>query len=284
VEKPHLALHYLWINKVHRTLPESRGLQELLIGARVPGRGRQLHVPRYLLGIHDANELCCGKRKTQTQIETETQTQTNNTCASRTNARCRHCVCTTIILCGIPSCSQQGWRLWGQWKCGGNQWLPPQIAADGRGRLRPPASACACSQTLVAPLRIKWRGVRRGVQATALRQTRPSTSTAPADATPYTQPGASCSRSRWKCGLSIYESSNTFIRRKFDEQKKGGEVALPARISTTTLIWNCLALQQRHDVLRQRVGLRQHRSAGLLQDLGLGQVGGFCREVGVLDA
>jgi hypothetical protein len=67
-------------------------------------------------------------------------------------------------------------------------------------------------------------------------------------------------------------------------QKKGGEVALPARISTTTLIWNCLALQQRHDVLRQRVGLRQHRGAGLLQDLGLGQVGGFCREVGVLDA
>ena len=44
----------------------------------------------------------------------------------------------------------------------------------------------------------------------------------------------------------------------------------------------CLT-QQRQHLLRQLVGLRHHRRAGLLQDLGARQVGSFCGEVGVGD-
>ena len=44
------------------------------------------------------------------------------------------------------------------------------------------------------------------------------------------------------------------------------------------------ALQQLQHLLRHLVGLRDHRRAGLLQHLGARQVGGFRREVGILDA
>src|SRR5215831_14652317 len=45
-----------------------------------------------------------------------------------------------------------------------------------------------------------------------------------------------------------------------------------------------ISAQQREDLLRQLVGLRHHRGAGLLQHLGARQVGGLGREVGVRDA
>ena len=49
--------------------------------------------------------------------------------------------------------------------------------------------------------------------------------------------------------------------------------------------WRALvSAQQREHLLRQLVGLRDHRGAGLLQHLGTRQVGGFHREVGILNA
>src|SRR3954471_20208354 len=44
-----------------------------------------------------------------------------------------------------------------------------------------------------------------------------------------------------------------------------------------------LAAEERQNVLRQRVRLREHRGAGLLQDLAARQVGRFRREVRVLN-
>lgn len=43
-------------------------------------------------------------------------------------------------------------------------------------------------------------------------------------------------------------------------------------------------LEERQHALRQLVGLRHHRHAGLLQNLGAREVGGFGCEVGILDA
>ncbi len=46
----------------------------------------------------------------------------------------------------------------------------------------------------------------------------------------------------------------------------------------------CLALEQAQHVLWQGVGLGQHGRAGLLQNLGAGQVGGLGGAVGIHDA
>ena len=45
-----------------------------------------------------------------------------------------------------------------------------------------------------------------------------------------------------------------------------------------------LALQQAQHTLLGGIRLCQHRHRGLLEDLRLGEVGAFCREVGVLNA
>ena len=70
---------------------------------------------------------------------------------------------------------------------GGNQWLPPTIAAARRGRLRPRASGHACSRTLVAPLRIKWLGDPAGDLHEGAAADAPQPPVAATDAIPYTR-------------------------------------------------------------------------------------------------
>ena len=76
--------------------------------------------------------------------------------------RCIRCSNTTRSVCGIPSCSRQGWRLWGR-RYGGNQWLPlrnEQTAEVACDLEQAPALAAV---HLLRPSRIKYLGSRRGI-------------------------------------------------------------------------------------------------------------------------
>jgi|GEM_PF-6061118 len=55
------------------------------------------------------------------------------------------------------------------------------------------------------------------------------------------------------------------------------------QLTSYQLALRTLSLEQRHNVLWQRVSLGQHTHTGLLQDLRLGQVGSFSSEVCVLN-
>jgi hypothetical protein len=89
------------------------------------------------------------------------------------------------------SANSQLWPAWvasvGAAGGGGNQWLPPTIAAARRGRLRPRASGHACSRTLVAPLRIKWLGDPAGDLHEGAAADAPQPPVAATDAIPYTR-------------------------------------------------------------------------------------------------